>query len=60
VATLIVNGVHALEPYIQILDSQNVSREEQIERVTTMKYRIIKRLRRKVGKQLQRMEGSKS
>ncbi len=60
VATLIINGVHTPEAYIQILDNKNSSHEEQIERITTLKYRILKRLRRNVGKQLHNLEGSTS
>jgi hypothetical protein len=60
VATLIVNGVHTPEAYIQILDNKNASREEQIECITTLKYRILKRLRRNVGKQLHNLEGCTS
>jgi RNA polymerase sigma-70 factor (ECF subfamily) len=60
IATLILNGVRAPEPYAQILGVGNVPREEQIEAIAMVRYRIIKRLRRRVGRQLQRMEGHRS
>lgn len=57
IATLILNGVRAPEPYVQILGIGDLSHEEQITTITMVRYRIIRRLRRRVGRQLQRMEG---
>lgn len=57
IAILLLNGVRASEPYAQILGIGDALHEEQIAFITKVRYRLLKRLRRRVGRQLQRMEG---
>lgn len=60
IVTLIINGVRAPEPYAQILGIGDMPEEKQIEQIRLVKYRITRRLRRKMIQRLQRTEGDRS
>lgn len=57
IATLLIHEVRAIEPYAQVLGMSELPREEQVEHIQAVKYRIIRRLRRRVGQRLQQREG---
>ncbi len=60
IVMLIINGVRALEPYAQILGIGDVPHEEQIEQIKLVKYRITRRLRRRITQRFQLLEGDRS
>jgi hypothetical protein len=57
IASLIIHGVDAPEPYAQILGLAGTTHKEQIKHIRLVKYRITRRLRRRVAQQLRRIEG---
>jgi hypothetical protein len=60
IIALIINRVHAPEPYAQILGIEDVSHEKQIEQIKLVKYRITRRLRRRIAQRFQLLEGDRS
>ncbi len=52
IVTLIVNKVRSPEPYARVLGLGNLSYEEQLRQVRLVKYRITRRLRRRMTQQL--------
>ncbi len=57
IVTLIVNKVRPPEPYVQVLGIGDLPHEEQVKQVRRVKYRITRRLRRRMKQQFHRMEG---
>ncbi|SRR6266702_846901 len=54
IVTLILNKVRSPEPYAQALGLGDLSYDEQLKRVRLVKYRITRRLRRRMAQQLNR------
>lgn len=54
VVTLILNNVHSPEPYAQLLHLNHLPGDEQLRQVRLVKYRITRRLRRRMTQLLQR------
>ncbi len=54
IVTLIINDVHASEPYAQLLGLCDLPHDECVRQVQRIKYRITKRLRRNIAKQYDR------
>lgn len=52
IVTLIVNKVRSPEPYARVLGLNNLPPEEQLRQVRLVKYRITRRLRRRISQQL--------
>jgi RNA polymerase sigma-70 factor, ECF subfamily len=52
IVTLIVNKVRSPEPYARLLGLGSLSYEEQLRQVRLVKYRITRRLRRRMTQQL--------
>lgn len=53
VVTLILNNVHSSKPYAQLLQLTHLSDDEQLRQVQRAKYRITRRLRRRMAQLLQ-------
>ncbi len=58
IVTLIVNKVRSPEPYAQVLGLTDVPHEERLRQVQLVKYRITRRLRRRMKQQLDRRGGN--
>lgn len=54
IVTLILNGVRSPEPYAQLLQLDSLADGERVRQVRLVKYRITRRLRRRMAQQLQR------
>lgn len=54
IVELIVEHVHALEPFVQLLHLQDLSADEQLREVRHVKYRITRRLKRNLARRLPR------
>lgn len=52
IVTLILNRVHAPEPYAHVLGLADLPDEERLRQVRLVKYRITRRLRRRMSQQL--------
>lgn len=57
IVELIVNHVRSPEPYIQLLQIEHVTGDEQLRQVRLAKYRVARRLRRNLSRWLTRTEG---
>ena len=57
IVELILNNVHPPEPYAQVLGLAHLSVDEQLQQVRRVKYRITRRLRRRITQQFQRTGG---
>ena len=57
IVELIVNHVHAPEPYVQLLHLNDLPADQQLRQVKLVKYRIARRLRRNLTRWLSRTGG---
>ncbi len=57
IITLILNKVHSPDPYTQVLGLGDLPYNERLRQIRLVKYRITRRLRRRVTQQLQRIGG---
>lgn len=57
IVTLILNEVRSLEPYAQVLGLDDLPYDERLRQVRLVKYRITRRLRRRMAQQLDRTGG---
>lgn len=57
IVELIVSHVRSPEPYIQLLQLEHVTGDEQLRQVRLAKYRVARRLRRNLSRWLTRTEG---
>ncbi len=57
IVTLILNKVRSLEPYAQALGLSDVSHDDQLRQIRLVKYRITRRLRRRMAQQLYQTGG---
>ena len=57
IVTLILNKTRSPEPYAQILGLCDLPYDERIREIRRVKYRITKRLRRRIAQQLDRIGG---
>jgi hypothetical protein len=57
IVELIINHVRSPEPYIQLLQLENITGNEQLRQVRLAKYRVARRLRRNLTRWLTRTEG---
>lgn len=53
IVTLIINKVRSPEPYVSVLGLSGLPNEERLRQIRLVKYRIIRRLRRRMTQQLQ-------
>lgn len=58
IVELILNNVHPPAPYAQVLGLAHLSDDEQLQQVRRVKYRITRRLRRRMTQQFQRTGGN--
>lgn len=58
IVMLIVNQVRSPEPYAQVLGLTHLPDEERLRQVKLVKYRITRRLRRRMTQQLHRRGGT--
>lgn len=57
IVTLILNKVRSPEPYAQALGLSDVSHDDQLRQIRLVKYRITRRLRRRMAQQLYQTGG---
>jgi hypothetical protein len=57
IVALIINNIHSLEPYARVLGIGGLPYEERLRQVRLVKYRITRRLRRRMAQQLDRIGG---
>ena len=57
IVELIVNHVHAPEPYVQLLHLDDLPADQQLRQVKLVKYRVARRLRRNLTRWLSRTGG---
>jgi hypothetical protein len=57
IVALIINKIHAPEPYARVLGTDDLPYEEKLRQVRLVKYRISRRLRRRMIQQLDRIGG---
>ncbi len=53
IVTLIINKVRSPEPYVSVLGLSDLPNEERLRQIRLVKYRITRRLRRRMTQQLQ-------
>lgn len=58
IVTLIINDIRSPEPYARVLGISNLPRAELLKQVQLVKYRITRRLRRRIAQQLNRTGGT--
>ncbi len=57
IVALIINKIHSPEPYARVLGIDDLPYEERLRQVRLVKYRISRRLRRRMTQQLDRIGG---
>jgi hypothetical protein len=57
IVALIINSVHSPEPYARVLGLGDLPHEEKLRQVRLVKYRITRKLRRRMAQQLDRIGG---
>jgi hypothetical protein len=58
IVMLIINDIRSAAPYARVLGLTDLSQDEQLKQVQLVKYRITRRLRRRIALQLQRTGGT--
>ena len=58
IVTLIINDIRSPEPYARVLGISDLPRAELLKQVQLVKYRITRRLRRRIAQQLHRTGGT--
>jgi hypothetical protein len=58
IVTLLINDIRSPEPYARVLGLTDLSSEEQLRQVQLAKYRITRRLRRRIALQLHHTGGT--
>lgn len=53
IVTLIINKVRSPEPYVSVLGLSDLPNEERLRQIRLVRYRLIRRLRRRMTQQLQ-------
>ena len=57
IVTLILNKVRSPEPYVQVLGLGDLPHDERLRQIRLVKYRVTRRLRRRMAQQLERTGG---
>ncbi len=58
IVTLLMNGIRSPEPYARLLGLSDLPQDDRLKQVQLVKYRITRRLRRRIAQELQRTGGT--